>query len=141
MGFLARLVVKNLLANASDTDLISGSERSPEEGNGDPLQYSCLGKSHGQRNLVGCSPWGRKESDMTSRLNNNNKRAKYKSLTLRKTKIFEEKERKKKIRANFMYNFHLVSYTLSKLPCSAFLVSNDASFSSVIHCWCHTPTL
>ena len=25
-------------------------------------------KSHGQRNLVGCSPWGRKESDMTERL-------------------------------------------------------------------------
>ena len=26
------------------------------------------GKSHGQRSLVGCSPWGRKESDMTERL-------------------------------------------------------------------------
>ena len=66
MGFPASLVVKNLLANASDTDLISGSERSTEEGNGDPLQYTCLGKSHGQRNLVGCSPWHCRESDMTS---------------------------------------------------------------------------
>ena len=26
------------------------------------------GKSHGQRNLVGCSPWGHKESDTTERL-------------------------------------------------------------------------
>ena len=26
------------------------------------------GKSHGQRSLVGCSPWGHKESDMTERL-------------------------------------------------------------------------
>ena len=26
------------------------------------------GKSHGQRSLVGCSPWGRTESDMTERL-------------------------------------------------------------------------
>ena len=26
------------------------------------------GKSHGQRNMVGYSPWGRKESDMTERL-------------------------------------------------------------------------
>ena len=26
------------------------------------------GKSHGQRSLVGYSPWGRKESDMTKRL-------------------------------------------------------------------------
>ena len=29
------------------------------EGNGTPLQYSCLEKSHGRRSLVGCSPWGR----------------------------------------------------------------------------------
>ena len=27
------------------------------KGNGTPLQYSCLEKSHGQRSLVGCSPW------------------------------------------------------------------------------------
>ena len=26
---------------------------------------STLGKSHGRRSLVGCSPWGREESDMT----------------------------------------------------------------------------
>ena len=26
------------------------------------------GKSHGRRSLVGCSPWGRKDSDMTERL-------------------------------------------------------------------------
>ena len=29
------------------------------------------GKSHGQRSLVGHSPWGHKESDMTEPLNNN----------------------------------------------------------------------
>ena len=29
---------------------------------------SLPGKSHGQRSLVGCSPWGRKESDMTEQL-------------------------------------------------------------------------
>ena len=37
--------VKNLPANAGDTrDAVSipGSERSPGEGNGNPLQYSCL---------------------------------------------------------------------------------------------------
>ena len=39
------------------------------EGNGTPLQYSCLEKSHGQRSLVGCSPWGRYESDTTEQLN------------------------------------------------------------------------
>ena len=35
--------------------------------NGTPLQYS-PGKSHGWRSLVGCSPWGREESDTTERL-------------------------------------------------------------------------
>ena len=38
------------------------------EGNGDPLQHSCLEKSHGWRSLVGCSIWGHEESDMTERL-------------------------------------------------------------------------
>ena len=37
---------------------ISGLGRHPGEGNDNPLQYSCLGKSHGQRSLVGYSPWG-----------------------------------------------------------------------------------
>ena len=31
-------------------------------------QYSCLEKSHGQRILVGCSPWGCQELDMTVQL-------------------------------------------------------------------------
>ena len=35
-------MVKNLPANAGDTGLIPGSERSPREGNDNPLQYSCL---------------------------------------------------------------------------------------------------
>ena len=39
-----------------------------EEGMAIPLQYSCLQNPHGQRNLVGCSPWGHKESDTTERL-------------------------------------------------------------------------
>ena len=36
------LVVKNLPANAGDTDLMPGLGRSPGEGHGNPLQYSCL---------------------------------------------------------------------------------------------------
>ena len=42
---------------------ISGSGRSPGEGNGNPLQYSCLEKSHGQRSLAGYTPWDCKELD------------------------------------------------------------------------------
>ena len=37
------LVVKNLPANAGDVGSILGLERSPGEGNGNPLQYSCPG--------------------------------------------------------------------------------------------------
>ena len=43
LGFPGASVVKNLPANAGDTGLIPGLGRSPEEGNGNQLQYSCLG--------------------------------------------------------------------------------------------------
>ena len=42
LGFPGGSVVKNLPDNAGDMDLIPGLERSPGEGNGYPLQYSCL---------------------------------------------------------------------------------------------------
>ena len=41
-GFPGGSVVKNLPAKAEDLGLIPGSGRSPGEGNGNPLQYSCL---------------------------------------------------------------------------------------------------
>ena len=34
------------------------------ERDGNTLQYFLPEKSHGQRYLVGCSPWGHEESDM-----------------------------------------------------------------------------
>ena len=33
-----------------------------------PTPVLLTGKFHGQKSLVGCSPWGRKESDTTERL-------------------------------------------------------------------------
>ena len=44
---------------------IPGLGRSPGGWHGNPLQYSCLENPHGQRSLVGYSPWGLKESDRT----------------------------------------------------------------------------
>jgi len=44
-GFPGDSVVKNLPASAGDTEdtgSIPGLERSPGEGNGNPLQYSCM---------------------------------------------------------------------------------------------------
>ena len=70
MGFPGGSVGKNLPASARDVGLIPGSGRlgrslrSPREGNGNPLQYSFLGKSHGQRGLEGYSPWSCKELGM-----------------------------------------------------------------------------
>ena len=46
------LVVKNPPASAGDSSSIPRSGRSPGRGNGNPLQYSCLEKSHGQRSLA-----------------------------------------------------------------------------------------
>ena len=51
--------------NVGDAGSIPELERSPGGGKGYLLQDSCLGESHGQRSLVGYSPWGRKESDTT----------------------------------------------------------------------------
>ena len=42
-GFPDGSVVKNLPANAGGVGLIPELGRSPGEGNGNPLQYSCLG--------------------------------------------------------------------------------------------------
>ena len=61
-------MVKNPLANGADIrdeGSIPGLGRSPGEVNGNPLQYSCLENPHGQRSLVGYSPWSHKELDMT----------------------------------------------------------------------------
>ena len=53
--------------NAEDPGSILEQGRSPGEGDGYPLQCSCL-EDPGQRSLVGYSPWGRKLSNMIERL-------------------------------------------------------------------------
>ena len=58
-------MAKNLPASSGDMGLIPGSGRFPGEGNGNPLQYSCLG------NLLDRGAWQaavhgvEKESDLT----------------------------------------------------------------------------
>ena len=54
--------------DAGDTGLIPGLGKSLEKEMATHSSIS-LGKSHGQRSLVGYSPWGHKESDTTERLN------------------------------------------------------------------------
>ena len=65
-GFLGSLVVNNLPADVGDTGdegSIPGSGRSLEKEIETPVFLP--GKFHGQRSLVGYSPWGHKESDTT----------------------------------------------------------------------------
>ena len=69
MGFPQWLSGKEYTCNAGatgDADSIPGLGRSPGGGHSNPLQYSCL-KNHMDRqsSLVGYSPWGCKELDMT----------------------------------------------------------------------------
>ena len=59
-------VVKNPPASTGDPSSIPKSGRSPVEGNGNPLQYSCLG------NPMDRGVWRAKKLDTTWRLNNKN---------------------------------------------------------------------
>ena len=64
--YRASLVVgKESACNAGDLGSIPGLETPPGGAHGNPLQYSCLENPHGQKCLVGYSPWGCKELDMT----------------------------------------------------------------------------
>ena len=64
-GFPVGSVIKDLPGNAGDTHLIPESGRFPAEGNGNPLQYSCL-RNPMHRGAYGIIvPGVAKESDMT----------------------------------------------------------------------------
>ena len=54
-------VVKNPPVIARDVGLISGPGRTPGEGNGNPLQYSCLGNPMERGAWGRYSPYGPKE--------------------------------------------------------------------------------
>ena len=69
MDFPGGSVVKNPSANTGDSVSVLGLGRSPGEGNGHPLQYSCLGnpmdRGAWQTKIHGV----RKELNVTYRLN------------------------------------------------------------------------
>ena len=67
MGFPGGSDGKASVCNAGDPGSVPGSGRSPGEGYGNPLQFSCL-ENPMDRSLVGYSPWGRKESNTTKQL-------------------------------------------------------------------------
>ena len=66
LGFPSGWGVKNLPANAGDVGSIPGSGKSPEGGDGNPLQSSFLGNPM-DRGAGGLQSTGSQESDMTRR--------------------------------------------------------------------------
>ena len=68
MGFPGGSDGKESACNAEDLDSIPGLERSLEKGIRLPTPVFSPGEFHGQKSLVGYSPWGCKESDTTERL-------------------------------------------------------------------------
>ena len=59
---------KESACNAGDPGFDLWVGKIPWRGHGNPRQYSCLENPHGQKGLVGYSPWGHKESDTTEQL-------------------------------------------------------------------------
>ena len=69
MGFPGGSEGKESACNVGDLRSIPRLGRSPGGGNGNPVQYSCLENPHGQRCLVGYSPWGHKLISWTLLIN------------------------------------------------------------------------
>ena len=69
MGFLGDSGVKNLHADEGNTGSIPVLGGSTGEGNTRVATHSSIlpGKSHGQRNLMGNSPWGYKRHNLATK--------------------------------------------------------------------------
>ena len=68
MRFPGSSADKETTCNAGDLGSVPGLGGSPGGGHSNPFQYPCLENPHGQRSLVGYSPWGLEESDTTEQL-------------------------------------------------------------------------
>ena len=107
-------MVKKLPANAEDAgDLgsIPGLGKSHGEGNGKPLQSSCLENPIDRGSLVGYSPWGCKELDMTDLYTHTHTQleliSKFKLVTRHKTNLQKSTE--------FIYTSQKVENKLFKM--------------------------
>ena len=67
-GFPGDSASKEFACKAGDLGFLPWLGRSPGGKHGNPFQYSCTENPLGQRELVGYSSWGRKESETTEQL-------------------------------------------------------------------------
>ena len=82
MGFPGGSDGKESACTAGDLVSIPGLGRFPGEGNGNPLQYSCLQNPMDRGAWWGCSPCGHKELDMTEGLTHTHTHIHTHTLTL-----------------------------------------------------------
>ena len=68
LGFCSITDGKESACNAGDLGLIPGLRQPPGEGNGYPLQYSCLENPMDRVAWQATNPWHHKESDTTEKL-------------------------------------------------------------------------
>ena len=65
MGFPGVSDSQESVCNAGDLGSIPGLGWPAGGGHSNSFQYSCLENPHAQRSLMGYSPWGHEELDMT----------------------------------------------------------------------------
>ena len=82
---VAQMVKNPSACNEEDLGSVPGLGRSPGGEQGSPLQYSCLESPHGWRGLVGYSPRGHKDSDLTEWLSTHIYSSLYSSLQIKYT--------------------------------------------------------
>ena len=82
---------KNPPANAADAGSIPGLGRFPGEGNGNPLQHSCLGNSMDKRAWQATVHGVEKELDTTQQLTNSNRKHGEKAQLSKALKIGQKK--------------------------------------------------
>ena len=68
LGLLASRIVKNFIPIALVCDTLRQAQQTNWRRQWQPTPVLLPRESHGWRSLVGCSPWGHKELDMTERL-------------------------------------------------------------------------
>ena len=110
--FLGGSVVKNLSASAGDSSLIPGVGRSPGEGNGNPLQFSCLG------NPMDRGAWRATVHSIT------------KSQTQLSTHTFKAQREIFLIQVKPRILTYMLTVNLSDMPCMCYLCYSDKI-------WCH----
>ena len=120
MGFPGGSDSKESACSARDLGSIPGLGRSPEEGNGNPLQYSRLENPMNRGPWGGYSPWGRKESEMTEQLtltHNNSK--------LEETKMFFSRGMSKQTVVHLFDEILFRNYKMSYLNWITLLYSRN----------------